>query len=185
MPRLSTDPARLEALMRDCARGHEPALAELYRLCAPHLFAQAVRLLRRSDWAEEVLQDCFVSIWQNAGRYSSEQSQVMTWMTRIVRNRCIDWLRRPDLERPDPDGTIVEAWADDAPGPFERLQSSHEGGRLAACMAGLDSHQRMAIALSFFDDLSHGDIARQLGFPLGTVKSWVRRGMERLKRCLS
>ena len=95
----------------------------------------------------------------------------MTWMTRIVRNRCIDWLRRPDLERPDPDGTIVEAWADDAPGPFERLQSSHEGGRLAACMAGLDSHQRMAIALSFFDDLSHGDIARQLGFPLGPSRA--------------
>ncbi|MDQ8031661.1 MAG: sigma factor-like helix-turn-helix DNA-binding protein, partial [Bordetella sp.] len=63
--------------------------------------------------------------------------------------------------------------------------TGEDGQRLADCMKQLESRQRMAIALSFFDDLSHGDIARRLGTPLGTIKSWVRRGMERLKRCLS
>jgi RNA polymerase sigma factor (sigma-70 family) len=179
------DPERLERLLTDCARGKEPALAELYRLCAPHLFAFATRMLRRKDWAEEVIQECFLSIWQNAARYSSEQSQPMTWMTRIVRNRCIDQLRRPDLERPDPDGMIQDAWADDAPGPLARLQSMQEGKRLADCLAQLEGNQRLAIALSFFDDLSHSEIALRLKSPLGTIKSWLRRGMERLKRCLS
>jgi RNA polymerase sigma factor (sigma-70 family) len=180
-----SDPQHLEALLADCARGREPALAELYRLCAPHLFALAIRMLRRRDRAEEVIQECFISIWQNASRFSSEQSQAMTWMTRIVRNRCIDQLRRPDLERPDPDGAIQDAWADEAPGPLARLQTAQEGKRLAACLAELETNQRMAIAMSFFDDLSHSEIAGKLGSPLGTVKSWLRRGMERLKRCLS
>ena len=130
------DPLRLQALIQECARGQESALAELYRQTSPHLFALAVRILRRSDWAEEVLQDSFINIWRNAARYSSEQSQVMTWMTRIVRNRCIDLLRRPDLERPDADGALTLAWADDAPGPFERLQRDQDGQRLAEVFAG-------------------------------------------------
>ena len=179
------DPQRLEHLMTECARGREPALAELYQLCAPHLFALAIRILRRRDWAEEVLQECFISIWQNSSRFSSEQSQAMTWMTRIVRNRCFDQLRRPALERPDPDGDIQDAWADEAPGPLSRLQSSQEGKRLAACVAELEANERMAIMLSFFDDLSHPEIAQRLEAPLGTIKSWIRRGMTRLKRCLS
>lgn len=179
------DPKQLEALLRECAQGREPALAQIYSLCAPHLFPMAVRMLRRSDWAEEVMQDCFISIWQNASRYASEQSQPLTWMSRIVRNRCIDLLRRPDLERPDPDGAIQDAWADQAPGPLARLEAARDGKRLAGCMAELDAPQRQAIAMSFFDDLSHSEIAEKLASPLGTVKSWLRRGMERLKRCLS
>jgi RNA polymerase sigma-70 factor (ECF subfamily) len=179
------DPIQLEALLKECAQGRQSALAEIYQQCAPHLFPMAVRMLRRNDWAEEVMQDCFISIWQNAARFSSEQSQPLTWMSRIVRNRCIDLLRRPNIERPDPDNAIQDAWADDAPGPLSRLQTAQEGKRLAACMAELEANQRQAIALSFFDDLSHSEIAEKLRSPLGTVKSWLRRGMERLKRCLA
>jgi RNA polymerase sigma-70 factor (ECF subfamily) len=180
-----SDPKRLDGLLTECARGSEAALAELYRLTAPHLFAFATRMLRRKDWAEEVLQECYLTIWQSAARYSAEQNHAMAWMTRIVRNRCIDQLRRPNLERPDPDGEIENAWADDAPGPLGRLQNAEDGKRLADCMGELEGKQRMAIAMSFFDDLSHGEIAQKLGSPLGTIKSWVRRGLERLKRCLS
>ncbi len=179
------NPRRLDELIRQCAQRQETALEELYRLSAPHLFALATRIVRRKDLAEEVLQESFLSIWRNAGRFSAEQSQAMTWMTHIVRNRCIDLLRRPDCERPDPDGAILEAWADEAAGPLERLRSRQDGRRLADCMQQLEARQRMAIALSFFDDLSHGEIASRLNSPLGTIKSWVRRGMERLKRCLS
>jgi RNA polymerase sigma-70 factor (ECF subfamily) len=180
-----SDPKRLNGLLAECARGSESALAEIYRLTSPHLFAFATRLLRRKDWAEEVLQDCFLTIWQNADRFSSEQNHAMAWMTRIVRNRCIDQLRRPALERPDPDGEIQNAWADDSLGPLGRLQRAQDGKRLADCLKELDGKQRMAIVMSFFDDLSHSEIAEKLESPLGTIKSWVRRGMERLKRCLS
>ncbi|HEX7386657.1 MAG TPA: RNA polymerase sigma factor [Castellaniella sp.] len=175
----------LDELVQRCAQGQEAALAELYRQCAPHLYALANRMLRRSDLADEVLQESFLSIWRNADRFSAEQSQAMTWMARIVRNRCIDLMRRPDYERPDPDGATQDAWADQAPGPLERLRSRQEGRRLADCLGRLEPRQRMAIVLSFFDDLSHAEIARQMSSPLGTVKSWVRRGMERLKGCLS
>lgn len=179
------DALALHRLIQDCARGNQTAMADLYRQTSPHLMALAVRMLKRRDWAEEVLQDSFVNIWRNAARYSSEQSQVMTWMTRIVRNRCIDVLRRPDFERPDIDGELTNAWADTSPGPLDTLSSQQEGRRLADCMKQLEGHQRSAIALSFFDDLSHAEIAARLSTPLGTIKSWVRRGMERLKRCLS
>jgi len=179
------DSQGLQALLQQSARGDRDAFAQLYRHTSPHLFALAARILRRSDWAEEALQDSFVNIWHNASRYSSEQSQVMTWMTRIVRNRCIDLLRRPDVERPDPDGEVTLAWADGAPGPMERLQSSQDSRRLADCIGQLESQQRAAIALSFFDDLSHSEIASRLEKPLGTIKSWLRRGLERLKRCLA
>lgn len=180
-----SDPRHLESLLMACAKGSESALAELYRLTAAQLFALAVRMLGRTDWAEEVMQECFINIWQNAGRYSAAQSQPMTWMSRIVRNRCIDQLRRPNLEQADPEGATLEAWADEAPGPLERLHASQDGKRIAGCMAQLESTQRKAIALSFFEDLSQSDIAARMQAPLGTVKSWLRRGMERLKRCLA
>lgn len=182
---MPNNPRHLDALIQQCAQRQEAALEELYQLSAPHLFALATRILRRSDLAEEVLQESFLSIWSNAGRFSAEQSQAMTWMTHIVRNRCIDILRRPGYERSDPDGAILDAWADDAAGPLECLRGREDSQRLADCMAKLESKQRMAIVLSFFDDLSHREIADRLSSPLGTIKSWVRRGMERLKRCLS
>jgi RNA polymerase sigma-70 factor (ECF subfamily) len=178
------DPDRLETLLTDCAKRREPALAELYRLSAPHLFALAVRILRRKDWAEEVIQECFVSIWQHAADFSPARGRAMTWMTRIVRNRCLDVLRRPGVEVPDPDGTIIEAWQDDAPGPLQRLLGFESSRQLGDCMGQLDSQQRLAIVLSFFEDLSHGQIAARLQSPLGTVKSWVRRGLQQLKGCL-
>lgn len=175
----------LDELLLQCAQGREVALEALYRQTSPRLFALANRILRRSDWAEEVLQESFLRIWRTASQFSAERSHAMTWMTHIVRNCCIDLLRRPDYERPEPDNAILEAWADESAGPLERLRSHQDSQHLADCLALLEPKQRMAIVLSFFDDLSHQEIADRLSSPLGTIKSWVRRGMERLKRCLS
>ncbi|MBB5193374.1 RNA polymerase sigma-70 factor (ECF subfamily) [Silvimonas terrae] len=175
----------LGPLLHRCAQGDEKALEQLYRLTSPQLFALVLRMLRRRDWAEEAMQECYVRIWQHAGDYSPAQSQPLTWMSRIVRNHCIDWLRKPQLEVPDADGTIVEAWADDAPGPLARLAQNQDSRRIAECLKRLEAIQRQVIALAFFDDLSHSEIAQRLSAPLGTVKSWCRRGLERLKGCLS
>ncbi|QVQ26853.1 sigma-70 family RNA polymerase sigma factor [Achromobacter deleyi] len=178
------DALHLQALLDQCADKRESALAELYRLASPHLFALARRMLRDQAAAEDVLQECFVIIWRQAGQYRAERSQAMTWMTRIVRNRCIDRLRRPDREVPDPDDSLTLAMADEGPGPLAQLQASQDGRRLADCMGQLEGSQRVAIAMAFFDDLAHPDIAARLGTPLGTIKSWIRRGLQRLKRCL-
>jgi RNA polymerase sigma-70 factor (ECF subfamily) len=179
----------LENLLEACARRDQGAFARLYEITSSKLFGVAVRILRREDWAEEVLQDCYVSIWNHADRYSGALSAPMTWMTSIVRNRCLDWLRRPRLEvvleRPGEDGDDpLEAVPSEDPGPLETLARSSDAKALAECLKRLDAKQRQAIMLAFFEGLTHSELAGHMGQPLGTVKTWVRRGLERLKGCL-
>src|SRR5499426_3442889 len=153
------DPAqnkRLAELLEACARQDRAAFAQLYQATAAKLFGVAVRILRRDDWAEEVLQDCFVSIWSHAGSYSAGLSAPMTWMTSIVRNRCLDWLRRPNLEvvlEPLGDDTDnpLEQLASADPSPLDRLTGSADARALAECLRRLEAKQRQAIMLAFFD----------------------------------
>jgi len=178
----------LEALLAECARGDSAAFAELYRATSGMLFAVAVRLLRRRDQAEEVLQDCYLSIWNSAGGYSRALSAPMTWMTAIVRNRCLDVLRRPVVEvtlEPDEDGEDpLEKLEADGPNPFERLCAIADAEAIARCLARLQPEQRQAIVLAFYEGLSRWELAARLGRPVGTVKTWIRRGLERLRACL-
>ncbi len=186
------DPAQnqlLAGLLTACARKDEAAFSRLYQSTSSKLFGVAVRMLRREDWAEDVLQDCYVSIWNHAGSYEPRLSAPMTWMTSIVRNRCLDWLRRPNLEvalsRPDDDGEDpIDSVASDDPGPLDELARSAEAKALADCLRQLEVKQRQAIMLAFYEGLSHSELASHMRQPLGTVKTWVRRGLERLKGCL-
>ncbi len=177
-------PAQLAALLAACARRDQAALARLYELTSAKLFGVALRIVRREDWAEDVLQECYLRIWNNAGDYRAGLAAPMTWMTSIVRNRCLDWLRRPKFEVPDQDGGVAEATASDRPGPLAELERSKEAAGIANCLQGLDARQRQAIMLAFYDGLSHAELASHLREPLGTVKTWVRRGLMRLKTCL-
>ncbi len=186
------DPAQnqvLAGLLTACARKDQAAFTRLYQSTSSKLFGVAVRILRREDWAEEVLQDCYVSIWNHAGSYETGRSAPMTWMTSIVRNRCLDWLRRPNLEvalgRPDDDGDDpLENVPSEDPGPLEELARSADAKALGECLRRLEAKQRQAIMLAFYEGLSHSELASHMREPLGTVKTWVRRGLERLKGCL-
>jgi RNA polymerase sigma-70 factor, ECF subfamily len=172
----------LEQLLGRAALGERAAFQELYRATAPKLFGVALRILRREDWAEEVLQECYVSVWRHAAEYRPGLAAPMTWMTSIVRNRCLDWLRRPNPE-PLGDEALQEIESGN-PGPLALLEQGRDSAALARCLRGLDSKQRQAIALAFFDGLSHAELAQHLREPLGTVKTWVRRGLARLRTCL-
>jgi RNA polymerase sigma-70 factor, ECF subfamily len=177
--------ARLAALLGQCALKNQRAFADLYGLTSAKLYGVALRILRRQDWAEEVLQECYVSIWNHAGHYAAQKSAPLTWMTSIVRNRCLDWLRRPRNETGGEEYDIaVEAWQDDGPGPMEQLMAAADAKALARCLEQLESKQRQSIMLAFFHGLSHTELASHMRQPLGTVKTWVRRGLERLKTCL-
>lgn len=177
--------ARLAELLAQAALKNQRAFADLYRLTSPKLYGVALRILRRRDWAEEVLQECYVSIWNHAGNYAVQKSAPLTWMTSIVRNRSLDWLRRPRQEATGEEYDIAaEAWQDDSPGPMERLLASNEAAALARCLQQLEGKQRQSIMLAFFHGLSHSELAGHMQQPLGTVKTWVRRGLERLKGCL-
>ena len=174
----------LAGLLAACARRDRAAFERLYRATAPKLFGVALRILRREDWAEDVLQECYLRIWDHAPEYRAGLAAPMTWMTSIVRNRCLDWLRRPRLEVIDEEGELIEAAPSADPGPLEELESSSDARALKRCLDALEAKQRQAIALAYYDGLSHAELASQLRAPLGTVKTWVRRGLLRLKACL-
>jgi RNA polymerase sigma-70 factor, ECF subfamily len=172
----------LEQLLARSALGDRAAFRELYQATAAKLFGVALRILRREDWAEEVLQECYVSVWRHAPEYSASRAAPMTWMTSIVRNRCLDWLRRPNPQAIDDE--LLEGLESENPGPLAELERERDSAALARCLRALDAKQRQAIALAFFDGLSHAELARHLREPLGTVKTWVRRGLARLRSCL-
>jgi RNA polymerase sigma-70 factor (ECF subfamily) len=163
----------------------------------------------RREWAEEALQDAFVNVWRYAGDYRENLAAPLTWMTAIVRNRALDVLRRQKADRLESVGSVVrdeeengvstgstlvslspwsETFDELVPGderdPADSALLSEAARQLAICMKRLDANQRQAVALAYLRDQSHGEIATTLSVPLGTVKSWVRRGLEKLKLCM-
>lgn len=187
-PKSAERSARLAALMARVALGDQPAFAQLYQQTSAHLYGVAVRILKDGAAAEEVLQEAFVNVWHHAGSYEAAKSQPTTWLAAIVRNRCLDQLRRRELDTvtmtaDDDDGKEFDLPSGD-PTPVEMLLAGAEAQSVRDCVDGLDAGPKQAIALAFYQGLSHAELADHLRQPLGTVKSWVRRGLERLKSCL-
>lgn len=181
--------AKLAALLARVALADQAAFAELYRSTSAHLYAVALRIVRERPLAEELLQEAYVSVWHHASSYSAERARPTTWLTAIVRNRCLDHVRKRDLDtvsmtRDEGEAAPELAIADAGPGPSELLAAGAEAHAVRDCVERLEGASRQAIALAFFQGLSHAELASHLGQPLGTVKSWIRRGLERLKGCL-
>jgi RNA polymerase sigma-70 factor (ECF subfamily) len=173
------------ALMARCALRDQRAFAELYRYSAAKLYGVALRILRREDWAQEVLQESFVNIWEHLPLYDAARRAPMTWMTAIVRNRALDWLRRPRPDEASPDyDLLIEAIPDHAPGPEALLASGQDARALATCMGRLPAQQRQVLALAYLHGLSHSELAKQMRQPLGTIKTWVRRALHELRDCM-
>lgn len=179
---------RLAALLARVAMGDQRAFEALYHAAAPHLYAVAIRIVRNGALAEDMLQEAFVSVWHHAGTYDAAKSQPITWLTSIVRNRCLDRLRRREIDTQSlaGDADDAPAWEPPSDGPtaVELLLAAADARAVRGCIDELDPGPRQAIALAFFHGLSHGELAAQLREPLGTVKSWVRRGLATLRRCL-
>jgi len=184
-----TDPQQLKILLAAVARREAAAFRALYDATSPKLFGFALRILNRKELAEEVLQESFVSVWNNAGSYQAGLAAPMTWLTTIVRNRAYDLLRRVDatveIDADTFDKDVMEALESNEPSPFDALRMDGEAKALAQCFSRLEGLHRQAIALAFYHDLSHSEVAERMKLPLGTVKTWVRRGLERLRSCLT
>lgn len=179
--RSGSDEARLDALLAACAAGDREAFRQLYQAGAPRLFGLLLRMLGRRDEAEDVLQEVFVTVWKRAGQFRSSRGSASTWLTSIARNRAIDTLRKT-ARRPR---SAVEP--DELPGradPLGEVALGQSSARLRECLELLGDDYRHSLALAFFEGLSHSEVAARLGRPLGTVKSWIRRGLESLRGCL-
>ncbi|MEK8032037.1 sigma-70 family RNA polymerase sigma factor [Ideonella sp. DXS29W] len=177
----------LADLLARTALRDRAAFARLYRLTSAHLLGVAWRITLRREQAEEVLQDAFISIWQHAGSYQRHVAAPMTWLINIVRNRAIDGLRagREEAARTHSmDDDALDIPGDPLAEPSQLLAASIARQGLERCMSTLSASQRQAVALAYYRGLAHGEIAETLAAPLGTVKAWVRRGLDRLKTCL-
>jgi RNA polymerase sigma-70 factor (ECF subfamily) len=173
------------------ALGDRRAFEQLYRATSGYLMAVAWRVLQRRQLAEEVLQDAFIKVWHSAGAYDARLGVPMTWLINIVRNRAIDVRRSratavaegPD-EIEDGDDPAQEGQGAVGPGPEQWLEASIRKARVEACMGQLTAAQRQALALAYYQGMSHAEVAEALHAPLGTAKAWVRRGLTYLKNCL-
>ena len=169
-------------------RDSEQALRELYELTSSKLYGLAVKVVSNREGAEDVLQETFVQVWRSAGDYRATLSPPMAWMGMIVRSRALDFLRRRTAERMDRTQELDEAIADtlagDAADPVDTAQASEQAWALHECLRKLEARQREVLSLAYLRDLSHGELAEQLKLPLGTVKTWIRRGLEQLRGCM-
>jgi RNA polymerase sigma factor (sigma-70 family) len=186
------DAGQLHIWLTAVARQDALAFRALYDAASPKLFGFVLRILNKPELAEEVLQESFVSIWNNASSYQSSLAAPMTWMTTIVRNRAFDLLRKLnsgaqhdlEIDADQFDLDVVHALESSEANPQERLELSQDAKALASCMSGLEGLHRQAMALAFFHDLSHSEVAEQMQLPMGTVKTWIRRGLDKLRSCL-
>lgn len=173
-------------LLRRCGKGDSAALRTLYDDVAPQLFAVILRILPKRDLAEEALQEAFLSIWRNAASYRPDRGAPMAWLATIARNRAFD-LRRSLKAEPhagDPMAAFEETIPAEGNNPEQETGLAVEAQRLDNCMRHLTPEQNRVIRLAFINGLSYPEIAQHIRSPLGTVKSWIRRGLQALKSCL-
>lgn len=176
-------------LLDRIAAQDDSALKKLYESTSSQLFGLALRIVRNRDAAEDVLQESFLSIWRGAGNYRASLSPPMAWMGLIVRSRALDALRKRTTDRADLmndiDDETTPDLEGDSPNPMDAADASQQAFALQHCLGKLDNKQREVVSLAYLRDLSHGELSEQLKLPLGTVKTWIRRGLEQLRGCMS
>ena len=184
----NTDGELMELLDRVAARD-DTALRLLYTQTSSKLFGLALRILRQRALAEDVLQEAYLTIWRAAVDYRASLSPPMAWMALIVRSRALDALRRRSTERAnlmnELDDEMAQTLEGDSPNPMDTADASEQAFALHHCLGKLDHKQREVVSLAYLRDLSHGELAEQLKLPLGTVKTWIRRGLEQLRTCMA
>ena len=183
MSRSEPDGAEIEALLSRCAAGDRAALETLYARVAPLLLAVLMRILRRRESAEDALQDVFVSVWQRAHQFDPIRGRALAWLVSMARYRAIDLQRAARPALPLSEVSALEPQLQ-SESPLEGGEMLGTGALLMRCLEQIAAPQRRCLMLAYEEGLTHSEIARAVNEPLGTVKSWVRRSLMALRRCL-
>jgi RNA polymerase sigma-70 factor (ECF subfamily) len=181
MDRIDTLPPDIELakLLQHCAAHDSAAFRSLYDKTSPILFARLLRMLRRRSVAEEALQEVYVRIWERAGQYEAGRGRALAWMVTIARYCAIDLMRRERMTLVGDDALAEVADENTSePGAFDKPNNFDD------CIGQLPDNTRKCLTLAFVEGRSHDEIARLTTNPLGSVKSWIRRGLLSLKECL-
>jgi RNA polymerase sigma factor (sigma-70 family) len=181
---LDSNRSLITAALGRIPAGDRAALQTVYRLTSAKLFGVCLRILGERAEAEDVLQEVYVTVWRKAADFDASRASPMTWLIALARNRSIDRLRASRQTRNmDPIDTAAEI-PDAAGGADTVIENAQEHARLHGCLEGLASHERTALRGAFFDGNTYEDLATRMKVPLGTMKSWIRRAMIKLKACL-
>lgn len=173
-----------EVLLERVAAGEQAALSELYDRYQGLMYGMATRITGDPTQAQDVVQDAFVGVWRNAGRYTSTRASARTWMLSIVHHRAVDAIRRrrPTTELPETDAFLPPALM--APDVWPEVSQRLDGDAVRVALDQLPAAQREAIKLAYFGGLTQQEIAARTEAPLGTVKSRVRLGLLQMRRVL-
>lgn len=175
--------AELSGLIQRVARGDRRALNAVYGRTSAKLYGVCLRITSDREAAEDVLQEVYLKVWNRAGRFDPKFASPITWLCAIARNAAIDWVRKHGrsistvTENADSgDAELGEA--------LELMAADDERAQIFDCLGALPSNHQRAIRLAFFDGMSHSELASTMQIPLGTTKSWIRRGLVQLRGCL-
>ncbi|HQV03097.1 MULTISPECIES: sigma-70 family RNA polymerase sigma factor [unclassified Novosphingobium] len=177
-------PESLEAALARLAGGDANGLEQVYRLSAPRVLAICLRILGDRGEAEDVVHDTYLRLAANAGRYNGARGSAIGWLVTIARNLSIDRLRSRTARGQAMPVSAAEDLPDPAPLADQALLAGETTSRINGCLGTLDEVQEGAIRSAFFTGRTYAQLADERGVPLGTMKSWVRRGLARLKECL-
>jgi RNA polymerase sigma factor (sigma-70 family) len=176
------DRDRLAGLLVAVGAGDRAAFAQLYRSSSAKLYGICLRMLGSEAEAQEVLQEAYVTIWRRASAFDPAKAGAITWLAVLARNKAIDRLR---LRRPSSEPIeAAERIADESPSALDLLEAAGDRERLFRCLDELEDRQRLAIRAAFLEGATYPDLSRRHEVPLGTMKSWIRRGLIRLRGCL-
>lgn len=173
----------LIALLEKSSKGDRKAFAALYDATNMKLFGIVLRILRKQEIAEEILQEIYVKIWHRSGDFRADHGSPITWMAAIARNHSLDEVRKRGpsfVDEPD----AAEKIADPGKTPEGTVEASEEMTRLEECLSQLDEQKREAVMLAYLDGYSRKELSDHLGQPVNTVKTWLHRSLKKLKDCL-
>jgi RNA polymerase sigma-70 factor, ECF subfamily len=176
-------PQELVWLLAAVAKGDRPAFERLYAATRAKLYGVVLRILRRHDLADEVMQETYLKIWNSAGQFDPALSSPITWMVAIARNRAIDQVRKKTEVSIDEDPAVLDIAAD-SPDPLARREMTEELRRLLACMGRLDEERRRLVLFAYYDGWSREQLAAKFDKPVNTVKTWLRRALMEIRECL-
>jgi RNA polymerase sigma-70 factor (ECF subfamily) len=173
----------IEGMIARMAMGDRAALSALYSATSAKLFGIALRVLDDRAEAEDALQEIFVKVWHNAGRYRSNGLSPMTWLITVARNHAIDRLRARRSQQASPIHEVAEI-ADGGDTPEEAVLASSMRGRIGDCLGTLDPDRADAIRRCYLGGEAYADLAQRYDVPLNTIRTWLRRGLLKLRECL-
>jgi len=176
--------SQLAAALVRAAGGDRAALRQIYQDTSAKLFGVCLRILNDRSEAEDVLQDVYVTVWRKAATFDPGRASPITWMVAIARNRAIDRLRASAVSRRMEPIEAADGVGDPAPAAVERIEMAQQHQRLARCLEGLEARHSAAIRAAFLGGASYNKLAQRMSVPLGTMKSWIRRGLLKLRACL-